>query len=79
MVTEAELNDDQEYSDLKEDVEEECKKYGEVTLIRIPRLGGHDNLAQIGKVFITFDSTKSSQLAFEVRLRINKSREILFC
>ena len=37
MVTEDELRDDQEYSEILEDVEEECNKYGRVLSIQIPR------------------------------------------
>lgn len=37
MVTTDELYDDQEYSDILEDVRDECQKYGEVEGVRIPR------------------------------------------
>ena len=37
MVTPEELEDDQEYQDILEDVREECTKYGTITDIRIPR------------------------------------------
>ena len=37
MVVPEELQDDQEYADLLEDVKEECSKYGEVEDLRIPR------------------------------------------
>ncbi|KAL4242435.1 Splicing factor U2AF subunit [Abortiporus biennis] len=37
MVVPEELNDDQEYADIYEDVKEECSKYGEVLDLRIPR------------------------------------------
>lgn len=38
MVSVDELNDDEEYNDLKEDVEEECKRFGTVVALEIPRL-----------------------------------------
>jgi splicing factor U2AF subunit len=37
MVSAAELEDDEEYNDLKEDVEEECKRFGTVVSMIIPR------------------------------------------
>ncbi|EJF64234.1 hypothetical protein DICSQDRAFT_144911 [Dichomitus squalens LYAD-421 SS1] len=37
MVVPEELQDDQEYADILEDVKEECGKYGEVEDLRIPR------------------------------------------
>jgi hypothetical protein len=37
MVSVDELKDDEEYADLKEDVEEECKRFGAVVAMEIPR------------------------------------------
>lgn len=37
MVSLDELKDDEEFSDLKEDVEEECKRFGKVVDMVIPR------------------------------------------
>ena len=37
MVTAAELQDDEEYADIVEDIRDECRKYGTVTDVRIPR------------------------------------------
>jgi len=37
MVTPEELQDDEEYQDITEDISEECGKYGSVEGIRIPR------------------------------------------
>lgn len=37
MITQAELNDDTEYADIKEDVTEECAGYGEILSVLIPR------------------------------------------
>jgi len=37
MVTPEELQDDEEYQDILEDINEECSKYGEVEGVRIPR------------------------------------------
>ncbi len=37
MVTSEELQDDEEYQDIVEDITEECNKFGEVEGVRIPR------------------------------------------
>lgn len=37
MMSLDELKDDEEFSDLKEDVEEECKRFGKVVGMVIPR------------------------------------------
>ena len=37
MVTPDELYDDQDYSDILEDIQEECSKYGEIESVRVPR------------------------------------------
>jgi hypothetical protein len=37
MVSIDELKDDEEFADLKEDVEEECKRFGQVVALEIPR------------------------------------------
>jgi splicing factor U2AF 65 kDa subunit len=39
MVTEGDLADDDEYNEIKEDIEEECSKYGPVITAVIPRRG----------------------------------------
>lgn len=37
MVTPDELYDDQDYSEILEDIQEECSKYGEIEGVRVPR------------------------------------------
>lgn len=45
--------------DIKEDVEEECKKFGTVTSVAIPKPGE----VGCGKVFVEFSDTQGSQTA----------------
>lgn len=54
MVQESELEDDTEFSELKEDIEEECSKYGAIVSLVIPR--PQDNMPGVGKVFIRFEN-----------------------
>lgn len=37
MVSAGELKDDEEFADLAEDVEEECKRFGTIAGMEIPR------------------------------------------
>lgn len=61
MVTQDELLDDQEYNDIKEDVHDECSKYGQVEAVVIPR-PGYDPTG-VGKVYVKFDSVESATAA----------------
>ncbi len=50
MVTEDELQDDDEYEEILEDVKEECNKYGLVKSIEIPRPIPGVDVPGVGKV-----------------------------
>eukprot|EP00299_Pterocystis_sp_00344_P016865 c8464_g1_i1.p1 GENE.c8464_g1_i1~~c8464_g1_i1.p1 ORF type:complete len:471 (-),score=108.89 c8464_g1_i1:383-1762(-) len=66
MVTQQELEDDEEYQDIVADIEEECSKYGKVTGVLIPR----PPAPGVGKVFVEFDQINSAldaQAALEGR------------
>ena len=52
------------FSEIVEDVKEECDKYGAVLDIKIPRPSmGSRQSAGVGKIFVKFDSTESAQKA----------------
>jgi len=61
MITEEELQQDEEYEDILEDVREECVKYGNVVSLEIPRPGVDER--GIGKVFVEFSSKNECQRA----------------
>lgn len=52
MVTEEELQDEEEYEEILEDVKEECNKYGQVKSIEIPRPIPGVEVPGVGKVGI---------------------------
>lgn len=58
MISEAELRDDKEYVEVKEDIEEECKQYGQIISVIIPREGPGE-----GQVFIEYASPLQAQAA----------------
>uniref|UniRef100_A0A6G1SKC6 Splicing factor U2AF subunit n=1 Tax=Aceria tosichella TaxID=561515 RepID=A0A6G1SKC6_9ACAR len=65
MVEPEELQDDQEYRDILEDILEECRKYGKVRSIEIPRPSKTEGrrVPGLGKVFVEFDSATEAQRA----------------
>jgi len=59
-VTAAEIEDDEEYADILEDMKEECSKFGTVEGIEMPKEGTGKTM-----VYIKFDSTSSSATALK--------------
>ena len=62
MVTIEELNDDEEYNDIIEDIQDEMMKYGQVIQIYIPKV---KNSIHLGKIFIQFNTIESCQIAYK--------------
>jgi RNA recognition motif-containing protein len=54
MVTVAELNDDSEYEEIKEDVTAECSEHGAVLSVIIPRTKEGYSYASEGLIFVEF-------------------------
>ncbi|KAJ2556363.1 hypothetical protein EV175_002062 [Coemansia sp. RSA 1933] len=56
MVTESELEDDEEYADIVDDVRDECSNYGAVVDLRIPRNEGASEVKEpgVGKIFVQY-------------------------
>ncbi|ETV74433.1 hypothetical protein H257_11009 [Aphanomyces astaci] len=63
MVQPSELADDDEFADLKEDIEEECNKFGKVVALEIPRPKAGETVLGVGKVFVRFDAVAGAQAA----------------
>jgi len=63
MVVPEELNDEEEYEDILEDIREECGRFGEVRSIEIPRPVPGVEVPGCGKVFIEFGSSTECQKA----------------
>lgn len=60
MLTKDELMDEEEREGIKEDVGEECKKFGTVRMIKIPTIGNENC-----KVYIKFASTAEASTALK--------------
>ncbi|KAH9145486.1 hypothetical protein AeRB84_010617 [Aphanomyces euteiches] len=65
MVQASELEDDDEFADLKEDIEEECNKFGKVVALEIPRPNGNETVLGVGKVFVRFEDISGAQAAIK--------------
>ncbi|KAH7068504.1 hypothetical protein FB567DRAFT_565214 [Paraphoma chrysanthemicola] len=65
MVTSDELINDEEYDEIKEDIEEECQKYGPIIETKIPRPAGARSSLGVGKIYIKYQDTESAQRAIK--------------
>ncbi|CAN9278966.1 unnamed protein product [Alternaria alternata] len=65
MVTSDELLNDEEYEEIKEDIEEECGKYGPIVETKIPRPAGARVNLGVGKIYIKYKDTESAQKAIK--------------
>ncbi|KAK2022827.1 U2 snRNP auxilliary factor [Colletotrichum zoysiae] len=66
MVTPEELMDNDDYEEIKEDVQEECTKFGTVLDIKIPRpVGGSRQSAGVGKIFVKFETKEAANKALK--------------
>lgn len=63
MVMPEELEDEEEYEDIVEDVKEECGKYGVVKSLEIPRPIKGVEVPGLGKIFVEFNSVIDCQKA----------------
>ncbi|XP_012935159.1 splicing factor U2AF 50 kDa subunit isoform X1 [Aplysia californica] len=63
MITPEELEDEDEYEDIVEDVKEECGKYGVVVSLEIPRPIRGVEVPGLGKIFVEFTSIIECQRA----------------
>ncbi|KAF2750590.1 hypothetical protein M011DRAFT_455621 [Sporormia fimetaria CBS 119925] len=63
MVTHDELLDKETYEDIKEEVEEECRKYGKILEVKIPRPTGARVNPGVGKIYIKYEDSASAQKA----------------
>ncbi|KAH8401129.1 hypothetical protein KR009_003163 [Drosophila setifemur] len=64
MVLPKELLDDEEYEDIRTDIQQECAKYGEIRSLKVPRPKDETYPQRgCGKVFVQFESVEDCQKA----------------
>lgn len=66
MIVPDDLNDDDEYEDIKDDVREECEKFGPIVDLKIPRqTRTNQNPSGVGKIFVRFENPESCSKALK--------------
>ncbi|KAG0366337.1 U2 small nuclear RNA auxiliary factor 2 [Gamsiella multidivaricata] len=63
MVTAEELEDDQEYEDILDDIREECGKFGQVLEVKIPRPVAGQAATGVGKIFVKYSNVDEATAA----------------
>ncbi|ORX95423.1 hypothetical protein K493DRAFT_219234 [Basidiobolus meristosporus CBS 931.73] len=63
MVMPEELDDEDEYQDILEDVGEECSKFGRIVELRVPKPIQGQTVPGVGKVFIQYESKEECSVA----------------
>ncbi|KAJ4290119.1 hypothetical protein N0V88_006626 [Collariella sp. IMI 366227] len=64
MVTADELMDNDDYEEIRDDIQEECEKFGTIVSLKIPRpVGGSRQSAGVGKIFIKFETPEMATKA----------------
>lgn len=54
------------FTEICDDVREECSKYGEIVEIKVPRpVGGSRQSAGVGKIFVKYDTPESATKALK--------------
>lgn len=54
-----------QFAEIKEDVEEECAKYGPIIEVKIPRPSGSRSNPGVGKIYIKYEDPDSAQKALK--------------
>jgi splicing factor U2AF subunit len=63
MVTAQDLQDDEEYNDIREDVRQECNGFGRVVQVIIPRVRDRFPAAAEGFIFVEFSDSGGAMTA----------------
>lgn len=52
--------------EIRDDVQEECQKYGKIVSVKIPRpVGGSRQSAGVGKIYVKFEAPESATKALQ--------------
>jgi len=65
MVTPEELQGDEDFDEIFDDIREECSKYGRIRSLQIPRPNRDYQVPGVGKIFIEYASPAESRTASE--------------
>ncbi|CAO3593841.1 unnamed protein product [Absidia cylindrospora] len=65
MVVPEELEDDEEYQDIWQDIAEECAKFGNIIDMKIPRPNGAEVVPGCGSIFVRFETKEETMAALQ--------------
>lgn len=65
MVTEEELQDEEDYDEIFDDIREECGKYGALRSLNIPRPNSDFAVPGVGKIFLEYATATDARRASE--------------
>ncbi|KAJ8097834.1 hypothetical protein POJ06DRAFT_297029 [Lipomyces tetrasporus] len=66
MIVPEDLNDDDEYEDIRADVREECEKFGKIVDLKIPRPTASNKAPLgVGKIFVRFEEEEACTAALK--------------
>ena len=60
MVSEHDVDSEDDYNGLKEEVEEECKKFGNLISLKIPRPTDQYPLTALKKIYLEYATTEDA-------------------
>ncbi|KAI8329802.1 hypothetical protein BC941DRAFT_463605 [Chlamydoabsidia padenii] len=65
MVVPEELEDEEEYQDIWQDIAEECAKFGDIIDMKIPRPNGSEVVPGCGSIFVRFTTKEQTMTALQ--------------
>jgi len=65
MVSEEELQDEEDYDEIFDDIREECSKYGTLRSLNIPRPNSDYSVPGVGKIFLEYATSSDARRASE--------------
>ena len=71
ILTPEEVDNDEEFKEIVDDIRDECTKFGRVMSINIPRTEVDKENAGVGHVFVEFYTLEESKEARRVRVILN--------
>ena len=84
MLTEEDLLEetnsvDDEYKSLEEDIQDQASQYGNIASLKIPRPNQGYPMSAIGKAFIEYSDTASTEKAYQAFSQMNFNGKLIVC
>jgi len=79
MVTREELQDDNEYVEIRDDVREECSQYGSVLSVVMPRVKDGFSAAEECSIFVEFEAATMAAQARQALTGRKFAERVVVC